>query len=759
MRIYEFAKNSGVSSSELLDLLRAAGFLVKSHMSVLDEKEILFLQKHFTQQAKVMTENLKQTQSKKNSPIEKIEKEDVILSSIDNLNKKDSKNIPELSEKNFISHPFVDEIDEELLLEDEDSTEEFYFDEDNEFDEDPSEAKKRKKRQFGRGVSEDSFAVKRKKRRRRTSKNAKNVDSSSKLVLPKELNRGTSCTVAQISKISGLSPMQTVMFFLRKGLALSFNDVVSADDVEKFAPELGITLKDVSIDSGYQKNLNSDAVAVDKFIRRPPVVVIMGHVDHGKTTLIDYILRSNIAGKEKGGITQTIRVHEVKTKHGEFLLIDTPGHEAFSLMRTVGAKITDIAVIVVAADDGIKQQTIESINTAKAMGATVFVAINKMDKEGVAANVDKIKQELARYDLIVEEWGGSTVCMPISAKTGLGVDDFFDMISLQAELLDLKALTSVAARAFVLESFIEKGLGICATILLTEGELKIGDNFAVGKNFGRVKVIFDQKSGQRVSVLRPYHAAKIVGFTEMVSSGEELKFVPLSDLTQIKRADNLSVEEKTLPFNLSQQNSSSIKVVLKADSFAVLDALSGLIASLEHKNQKFKGMIQVMASSVGNIYEKDVEIASANGAIILGMNVSVEKKAAEMARIDKVEIKVDAIIYRLSEYLESLVITKLKSMFELKQVGKGFVKKVFDIRGRGVIAGCAITEGNFIDKAIVHALRAGVKIGEGRVVSLQQNKKTMKEVGEGQDCGFICQGFSAWQEGDRVVCFVEIPLA
>lgn len=790
MRVYEVAKELQVTSAKVIELLQRNGVAVASHMAVLRDADIALLKKELhakvvmvdvvdkkkVSQNKVKLSSKLDTGKSKQQPI--LEERFNITTGSDgedllkDVSKKVSENVLGL-ESDKIS---LIEEDVPLIKKSISDIPDFYsrsssgsVDEDVDYSVDserglPINLSRIAKVSAWMG---DSAGAKRRKRKKQKGLGARDKSEGlvSGNVKASFIDLSKPYSVIELAKDLNWSPMQMVGFFIKKGKFYSLNDLIPTSDLELFAPEWDIDVvnhgvtRNVSL--SLENNLGDVSIleeAIKGQVKRPPVVVIMGHVDHGKTSLIDYMRKTNIAAKEKGGITQTVKVYPVSSSSGDFIIIDTPGHKAFSLMRQVGAKITDIAVIIIAADDGVMAQTIESIKIAKNMGAVIVIAINKIDKEGVSGNIDKIKQQLAQHDVLVEDWGGSVVCVSISAKTGAGVDGLLEIINLQAELMDLKTTEQLPAKAFIVESFIEKGLGSCAAVLLKQGILRVGDNFVVaGHAVGRVKAIIGI-SGKYLKVLHPYQPAKIVGLSEVAKTGEFLEFVATVDL---ERAKNLAKDIVSTAIHSGVVEKSSdlaLNVLLKADGYGTMDALVNAIDIVLSKDAKFRSMVNIVSSSVGNIYEKDVLTAIENNATILGMNIILEKNASELVRANKVVVKIESIIYRLTEWLEEAIIAKLKSIKELKLLGKGFVKKVFDMKNKGVIAGCQVTEGSFAEKTVMHCIRNGVKVGEGKVSSLQQNKKTVKEVAAGFDCGFISQGFSGWLENDKVVCYQEISI-
>lgn len=807
MRVYEIAKELKLSSAEVLDFLKKENVEVSSHMSILQDKDIALLKKYFSKvtsgddskkkNAKVeIAEAVKKNQ--KNSVNEVAEntktdglknKKAVVKKSTINKTADNGevllKNISKKKTDGSVSEDVISVFGETDIAEtptggnvakenkkvsdipdffrrDTGAGLEIYDSEEDVIDTDqPLPVSLRRIAKVSSWLGDLAGVKRKRKKRYKTSKEKNVVQEDSGPVGDLDLSKPYS--VIQLANLLKWTPQQAVGYFIKKGKFYSLNDTVPTSDLEVVGQELGLSIINQGITRNAALSLEGNSGNLDrekdsvKLEKRAPVVVIMGHVDHGKTSLIDSIRKTNLTTKEKGGITQTVRVYPVTVPSGDIVIIDTPGHEAFSLMRQVGAKITDIAVILVAADDGVMNQTIESIKIAKDMNALIIVAINKIDKPGVEANIEKIKQQLALHDVLVEEWGGTAVCVPISAKTGAGVADLLEMINLQADLMDLGASDKLPAKAFIVESFIEKGLGACAVVLLKQGKLKVGDNFAVAnRSVGRVKAIVDF-AGKNIRTLLPYQPAKIVGMPEVAKTGEFIEVLPSEQLEKIKSAAKAFVT--SMHSGATEKSSGdALNVVLKADGYGTMDALINAINLLLSRDAKFRSMLNIVSSSIGNIYEKDVLTAIENKAVILGMNITLEKNAAELVRANNISVRLENIIYRLTEWVEEAIIAKLKAIKELKLVGRGYVKKVFDIKGRGVIAGCQITEGFFAEKTVMHCFRNGVKVGEGFVTSLQQNKKTVKEVPAGQDCGFISNGFSGWLENDKVVCFAEVSI-
>ncbi|MDD5005206.1 MAG: translation initiation factor IF-2 [Candidatus Omnitrophica bacterium] len=496
-----------------------------------------------------------------------------------------------------------------------------------------------------------------------------------------------------------------------------------------------------------------------ELLPRPPVITLMGHVDHGKTSLLDAIRRSNVAEKEHGGITQHIGAYGVETKKGKITFLDTPGHEAFTAMRARGANITDIVILVVAADDGIMPQTIEAIDHARAAGVPIVVAINKIDKQSI--DLDKVKRQLSQHDLMPEDWGGKTITIGVSAKTGQGIDELLDMILLEAEMLELKAIYDKPASGVVIEAKLSKGQGLVVTALVQSGSLKTGDNIICGLNYGKIRAMINSL-GQRIDIATPSMAVEILGLSGLPEAGE--KFYVLTDEKRLKeivdqrqmqaRQERLTIEPKLISLEdlyskIQKGEVKELNLILKADVQGSLEAIKESLAKLISAEVK----LNILHSSSGPINSSDVILAEASNAIIIGFHVEPDTKAKELAAEKKVEIRTYRIIYELiSEIkaaLEGLLAPKIKKIF----IGKAIVKKVFNLSKSGIVAGCLVQKGKITRQAAASLVRDGQVIFEGNISALKRFKDDVREVAEEFECGISLSGFSDYKEGDIIEAY------
>lgn len=535
-----------------------------------------------------------------------------------------------------------------------------------------------------------------------------------------------------------------ILTLLRWGIIAPKNSMLDEPVVERLAAHYNIAVTHpVVAEEQKEEIFISDKPEVRS---RPPVLVILGHVDHGKTTLLDYIRKSRVASREKGGITQHLGAYHVNTKHGGIVFLDTPGHEAFSKIRVRGVKTADIAILIVAADDGIMPQTLEAIKIAKQMEVPIIVAINKVDKVE-ALRLEVVKRQLADQDLLPEEWGGQVIVMPISAKTGEGVDELLDMIDLQSQMMELSADYAGHAKGFVLESKLEKGRGSVATILLQQGTLKIGDYFIAGSVSGRVSSMIDSY-GKQLKEVGPTNPVRVAGFSDLPNSGDFFEVVSKKD----SRKPRHEADQDHRGIVLHEK---AIKLVIKTDSNstkeALLDSIKKVAKKIKHTD------IAVLSSGVGDITERDVMFASNTGSAIIGLHVKIEPNATQIAQRMMVSVTLFDIIYKLLEYLQESS-DKLKEVKMVqKKTGEAEIRKVFDIKKLGIVAGCAVKEGTFVRTGNVVVWRGKYKVGEGAITSLQRDGKTVKEVHTGFECAFMAEGLTDFAEGDRVECFISVP--
>lgn len=536
---------------------------------------------------------------------------------------------------------------------------------------------------------------------------------------------------------------EVIVLLLKRGIVANINKLLSRDVVALVAKEYGARLiednKDVTNKGSVVKeSLEKEKVSQEK---RDPVVVIVGHVDHGKTTLLDYIRKSKVALGEAGGITQHLGAYSVPTKNGNVVFLDTPGHEAFSVMRERGVSVADVVALVVAADDGVKPQTIESIKAAQALKVSIVVVINKVDKVD-QARIDVVKRELSQYGLLSDEWGGQTPYALISAKTGAGVDDLLDLLALQAEMLDLVTNSTVSARGYVLESQVQKGRGSVASLLLHCGTLKVGDFFICGKVDGKVNSIVDG-AGRSLQSVGPSHPVLISGFSDLPKAGDLLQLATQKEVKKHQEAVIYAVETKQM-YDASQ---AAINVIVKVGSFSSKDAV---VSSLEAIYVKRALPIRVISSGVGDITENDIEFAEQAKATIYGLDVKVDRNAAALK--SEVPIKIYAIIYKLIDDAREAVLKTKRVEYVETDLGKAKVKAVFRVNS-AIIAGAGVSQGSLRKGEHMAVYRNGKKIGEGIIKSLQKEKRAVDSVQEGFDCAFRIDSFDSWKIGDDVVCF------
>ena len=485
----------------------------------------------------------------------------------------------------------------------------------------------------------------------------------------------------------------------------------------------------------------------------------MGHVDHGKTSLLDAIRKTKITEGEAGGITQHIGAYQVHAGGRLITFLDTPGHEAFTAMRARGAKATDIAVLVVAADDGVMPQTIEAINHAKAASVPIIVAINKMDKPD--SNPDRVKQQLAEHELVPEDWGGSTVTVPVSARSKMGIDDLLDMILLTADLQEIKSNPNKLAQGVIIESKLDKGKGPVATVLIQAGTLRVGDNFVVGTVSGKVRAMFNYL-GQQVKEAPPSSPVQVIGYSAVPVAGELFKVVPtdkeardIAEKTQLSERERALSPVRTLNLeSISEQieegKLKELNLVIKADVQGSAEALSQSLSKLTVDDVR----LRIIHSAVGDVSETDVSLAAASSAIVIAFNVRVEPKTREMAEKERVDVRTYNIIYRVIEDVQKALEGLLEPEFEEVLTGKALVRQTFTIGKSNVVAGCYVTDGKIVRNATIRLMRGTTLIHTGKIDSLKRFKDDVKEVATGFECGMSLEKFNDIQENDIFESYV-----
>ncbi|ECJ8454131.1 translation initiation factor IF-2 [Campylobacter upsaliensis] len=576
------------------------------------------------------------------------------------------------------------------------------------------------------------------------------------LEIPKEIR------VYEFADKLGKNTSEIISKLFMLGMMTTKNDFLDETAIEILAEEFGIEIKIIDEVSEFDYVKDYDMGDEESLESRAPVITIMGHVDHGKTSLLDYIRNSRVVSGEAGGITQHVGAYMVEKNGRKITFIDTPGHEAFTAMRARGASITDIVIIVVAADDGVKPQTKEAINHAKAANVPIIIAINKMDKEN--ANPDMVKTQLAEMEIMPVEWGGSYEFVPVSAKAGTGIEDLLEIVLLQADLLELKANSKTLAKASVIESSVQKGRGAVATIIVQNGTLKVGSTIVAGVAYGKIKAMSDD-TGRALKEIKPGECGVIVGLSEVAEAGEILiavksdkeareyaaKRYEYNRQKELSKSTKVSIDE--LGAKIKEGNLKALSVILKAD---VQGSLEALRASLEKlRNDEIK--VNIIHSGVGGITQSDIELASASeDSIVLGFNIRPTGEIKERAKDKGVEIKTYNVIYNLLDDVKALLGGMMSPIISEEQLGQAEVRQVISVPKIGQIAGCMVSEGVINRGAKIRLIRDGVVVYEGNVSSLKRFKDDVKEVAKGYECGVGIEGCDDMRVGDYIESYKEV---
>ena len=574
-----------------------------------------------------------------------------------------------------------------------------------------------------------------------------------KVSIPDEISVGE---LASRMKKTGAEVVKCLM---RNGVMASLSQFIDFDTAAIIAEEMGCVVEREIHVTVEERLIDDSADRPEDLVPRAPVVVVMGHVDHGKTSLLDYIRHANVASGEAGGITQAIGAYTVEINGSPITFLDTPGHEAFTSMRARGAMVTDIAILVVAADDGIMPQTVESINHAKAAGIPMVVAVNKMDKPG--ANPDRIKQQLTEYDIVPEEWGGETIVCPISAKTGMGVEDLLENLVVLAEVQELKANPNRAAKGTVIEARLDKGRGPIMTVLVQNGTLHTGDIIIAGTAVGRVRVMTNDK-GQRVTEAGPSVPVEITGMSEVPKAGDVFNAVNdermARELVEQRKEQaknetlggNRKVTLDDLFARIQQGELKDFNVIVKADVQGSAEAVKTSLEKLSNEEVR----VRVIHSAVGAINESDVMLASTSGAVIVGFNVRPDNAARDSAARAGVDLRMYRVIYDCIEEIESALKGMLAPKYQEALIGHAEVRETYKVSKVGTVCGCYVTDGKIQRGCKVRILRDNIVIHEGDLASLRRFKDDVKEVNEGYECGMQIEKFNDIKVGDVIECFV-----
>ncbi len=608
-----------------------------------------------------------------------------------------------------------------------------------------------RRQQGGRGQSGKRRQEEQDRMRRLQLEIAKKAPT--KVLIPDEIGVGE---LASRMKKTGA---EVVKCLIKNGVMASLSDIIDFDTAAIIAEEMGCKVEKEVIVTIEERLIDTAEDKEEDLVGRAPVVVVMGHVDHGKTSLLDYIRSANVVSGEAGGITQHIGAYQVDVKGSTVTFLDTPGHEAFTAMRARGAMITDIAILVVAADDGIMPQTVESINHAKAANIPIIVAINKMDKP--AANPDRIMQQLTEYSLVPEDWGGETIVCPISAKTGMGIDNLLDMVVLTAEVQELRANPNRTAHGAVIEARLDKGRGPVATLLVQNGTLKQGDVIIAGTAVGRVRAMTDAR-GQKLTEAGPSVPVEIIGMGEVPGAGDDFHAVADERMarelveqrkTERKEAISSSVGKVTLEDLFSQIQAGEMKnlnVIVKADVQGSAEAVKASLEKLTNEEVR----VRVIHCAVGAISESDVMLAGTSGAIIVGFNVRPDNNAKDSAARMGVDMRMYRVIYDAINEIEAAMKGMLAPKFREVDLGRAEVRNVFRITNVGMVAGCYVLDGKMQRNAQMRLLRDNIVIYDGAIASLQRFKDSVKEVAAGYECGITFEKFQDIKEGDIIEAFL-----
>lgn len=574
-----------------------------------------------------------------------------------------------------------------------------------------------------------------------------------KITVPEEI------TVGELAALLKMTAAEVIKKLFALGMMATVNEVIDYDTAEIVATELGAKVEKEVVVTIEERIIDDTVDAEEDLQPRDPVVVVMGHVDHGKTSLLDAIRNTSVTSTETGGITQHIGAYRVQTPEGKITFLDTPGHAAFTSMRARGAMATDIAILVVAADDGIMPQTIEAINHAKAANVSIIVAINKMDKPD--ASPDRIMQQLTEHDLVPEEWGGDVICIPVSAKTHQGIDKVLESINLVAEMLELKANPNRAAKGIVIEAKLDKGRGPVATVLVQNGTLKTGDTIVAGSSVGRVRVMTNE-NGKVLDSAGPSVPVEIMGLAEVPQAGDTFDAVSDERLARelVEQRKREAKEEEFKQYqkvtldnlfsSISQGDMKELNIIVKADVQGSVEAVKQNVEKLSNDEVKVK----VIHGSVGAINESDVMLANASNAIIVGFNVRPDPVAAEIAERDGVDMRMYRVIYDCIEELEAAIKGMLAPKFREVVLGRAEVRNVFKLSSAGMIAGSYVLDGKITRNSQIRVVRDGIVIFEDAIASLKRFKEDAKEVASGYECGVGLEKFNDIKEGDILEAFI-----
>jgi len=719
IRVYEYAKKNNVSSKDIIHKLKEMNIEVSNHMATLEPEVI----------AKLDSTYKKAEPAKKSTPKPPV---------------KEKQNVT-VKPKGLV--PGFDEDEEEVITTKVPIKKAV------------TKNKEGKKHDLQIQQKEKKIFTNKKNKKRNYEAPQQEIQVKKEKELPKKITFEGSLTVAELAKKLGKQPSEIIKKLFMLGITATINQDLDKDAIELICSDYGVEVEEkIVID---ETDFESMEIVDDpaNLVERPPVVTIMGHVDHGKTTLLDSIRNSKVTAQEAGGITQHIGAYQVTVNNKKITFLDTPGHEAFTTMRARGAQVTDIVILVVAADDGVMPQTVEAINHAKAANVPIIVAVNKIDKP--TANPDRVMQELMEYELVPEEWGGDTIYCKLSALTGEGIDNLLEMILLVSEMEELKANPNRRALGTVIEAKLDKGRGPVATLLVQTGTLHIGDPIVVGSTYGRVRAMTNDV-GRRVKEAGPSTPVEITGLNDVPQAGD--RFMVFEDEKKARqigeaRAQKQLLEQRSVKTRVSlddlfekikQGEMKELNIIVKADVQGSVEALVAALQKIDIEGVRVK----IIHSGVGAITEYDIMLASASNAIVIGFNVRPDANAKRVAESEKVDIRLHRIIYKVIEEIEAAMKGMLDPEYEEKVIGQAEVRQTFKVSKVGTIAGCYVTDGKITRDSSVRLIRQGVVVYEGQIDTLKRFKDDVKEVAQGYECGVTIKNFNDIKEGDVIEAYI-----
>jgi translation initiation factor IF-2 len=711
IRIYEYAKKYNLSSKDVINKLKQLNIEVSNHMATIEDDTVKELDGFFNKKS-----------STENSPSNK---------SADTKNDNESKSKAQSGSGNREGKKTAQN----------------------------SQAKDKKSFNNSNSKKNKNNKKNAKQNNQRNQRQAPQQQTQKKKELPSKITFTESLSVAELAKKLHKEPSEIIKKLFMLGTMATINQELDKDSIELIASDYGVEVEEeIKVDvTDLDVYFSEDAV--EDLSERPSVVTIMGHVDHGKTTLLDSIRNTKVTAGEAGGITQHIGAYQVEVEGKKITFLDTPGHAAFTTMRSRGAQVTDIAIIVVAADDGVMPQTVEAINHAKAAEVPIIIAVNKMDKE--AANPDRVMQELTEYELIPEAWGGDTIFVPLSALSGDGIDSLLEMIVLVSEVEELKANPDRRAIGTVIEAELDKGRGSVATLLVQNGTLRVGDPIVVGNTFGRVRAMVNDL-GRRVKEAGPSTPVEITGLNDVPQAGD--RFVVFEDektarsvgesraqiALQAQRSETTKVSLENLFDQMKKGEMKDLNIVVKADVQGSVEALAASLQKIEVEGVN----IRIIHTGVGAINESDITLASASNAIVIGFNVRPDVNAKRTADAEGVEIRLHRIIYKVMEEIEAAMKGMLDPEFEEKIIGQAEVRQTFKVSKVGTIAGSYVTDGKITRNSGIRLIRDGIVIFEGELDQLKRYKDDAKEVAQNYECGITIKNFNDIKEGDIIEAYI-----